>query len=986
MVAEAKPLRSAPSAQADDPGTTLLDKKRPWAHEHDDKDDIELALDPSRGDHCQADRRPSFFDRVDALIDWPAHVLHKFLHRLFARKQSAAVAKYAGPSLAHLATIHDRAALLTALDLPADHAGFSTEDAAVRAVQFGNNVMSLRKPPGLLVLTLNAAAHPFVLLLVVLATIGGATGDLKTLTVLLAVSVLAVAIRVVQEYRSSREATRLQAMTSTTATVRRRADATGEMRDVAINVTEIVVGDVLVLAAGDMFPGDAIVLEARDLFVTQAALTGESVPVEKVPRPRDATSLAVADVVPASAVERDEDVALLDRTTVGFAGTSVVSGMGTALVVSTGDQTYIAEMAAKLTEMPGLNAFERGVRRVSYILLCFTFIMAPLTIVINGLSTRDWGAAALFGLAVAVGLTPEMLPAIVNANLARGAMSMMRKKCIVKRLDAIQSMGGMQVLCTDKTGTLTEDRVAVFQCTDAAGAASQSALQYAYLNAKLQTGLRSLLDRAVVDEATTNASHIDAMERVLAEWTKVDEIPFDFARRLLTVVVDRHDHGERLMITKGAMEEVLAACEQIEGDEGEIRSLTHTDRHALLARSARMNTDGLRVLGLATKATNKQSGQFSPADEAGMTFRGFLAFLDPPKADARDAVQGLLAKGVAVKVLTGDNISVTLRVCEAVGIATEHVFTGAQLASMGPRQFAAACRRGTVFAKLSPFQKVDVVESLQKDAGMSVGFLGDGINDAMALKHADVGVSVDTGTIVAKESADVILLEKSLAVLLDAVVKGRRTAGNTLKYIKMTCAGNFSNTFSVLIAAAWLPYLPMSAVQLLTANIIYDISQISIPWDTMDPEYLEQPRQWIATDIARFMVCVGPLSSLTDVAIFSLNQYFFKYRGDEPTDVAQAQTTWYLWAVVMQMAVIPVLRTTKLPFIQSRPARPVAMTLAVMCVIGCSLPYIPAVASVLGMVPPPPSYWPWMALLIVAYMAMAQTIKHFYIRRFDAWI
>ncbi|KNE70069.1 HAD ATPase, P-type, family IC [Allomyces macrogynus ATCC 38327] len=583
--------------------------------------------------------------------------------------------------------------------------------------------------------------------------------------------------------------------------------------------------------------------------------------------------------------------------------------------------------------------------------------MAPLTIIINGLSTRDWGAAALFGLAVAVGLTPEMLPAIVNANLARGAMSMMRKKCIVKRLDAIQSMGGMQVLCTDKTGTLTEDRVAVFQCTDAAGAASQSALQYAYLNAKLQTGLRSLLDRAVVDEATTNTSHIDAMERALAEWTKVDEIPFDFARRLLTVVVDQHDHGERLMITKGAMEEVLAACEQTEGDGGEVRSLAHPDRQALLARSARINTDGLRVLGLATKATTKQAGQFSPADETGMTFRGFLAFLDPPKADARDAVQGLLTKGIAVK-----------------------------LASMEPRQFAAACRRGTVFAKLSPFQKVDVVESLQKDAGTSVGFLGDGINDAMALKHADVGVSVDTGTIVAKESADVILLEKSLAVLLDAVVKGRRTAGNTLKYIKMTCAGNFSNTFSVLIAAAWLPYLPMSAVQLLTANIIYDISQISIPWDTMDPEYLEQPRQWIATDIARFMICVGPLSSLTDVAIFSLNQYFFKYQGNEPMDVAQAQTIWYLWAVVMQMAVIPVLRTTKLPFIQSRPARPVAMTLGVMCAIGCSLPYIPAVASVLGMVPPPPSYWPWMALLIVAYMAMAQTIKHFYIRWFHVWI
>ncbi|KAI9222685.1 magnesium-translocating P-type ATPase [Blastocladiella britannica] len=876
-----------------------------------------------------------------------------------------------------LSSHHSQDHLLSALSLPANHQGLSTAQVETLRSQYGPNKPMQMQPPTLIALILTAILHPFVLLLILLAVVGGSTGDFETLTFLLCMSAVSVVIRVAQDVQSRNRAMELQAMVTATVTVS-RIQADDVATTATVPIEDIVPGDVLVLAAGDMFPCDCILLTARDLHVAQAALTGESFPVEKV----GLQAMDADAILPP----------LLERKHLAFGGTSVVSGIGSALVITTGTQTYMAAVAAKLQARQPPNSFERSVRRLTYLLVAFMVVMAPMTILINGLTNKNWAEAALFGLSVAVGLTPEMLPTIVNANLVRGAVAMMKKRTIVKRLDAIQVMGGITVLCTDKTGTLTSDHISISKCINARGEDCEQALKYAYLNAKLQTGMRSLLDAAIIAKAT-DPEHA-AVQAAADEWAKVAEIPFDFQRRRLTIVAERSasttnmdaaDGDSRLMVTKGAVEELLARCTSL------LPSATSTTPVPLaaemvgnLSTTAReMNDRGLRVLAVAIKSTTKPASDISVADECALTFVGFLAFLDPPKDDAALAISQLTGLYVSIKVLTGDNLPVTLSVCSEVGIPTDHVYTGEELAAMtSDTEYAAAVRRGTIFAKLSPFQKASIVQELQAQ-GESVGFLGDGINDALAIKQADVGISVDTGMAVAKEAADVILLEKSLLLLSDAVVKGRRTCGNTLKYIKMTMSSNFGTVFSVLVAAAWLPYLPMTPLQLLVQNMMYDLSCVSLPWDTMDPEYLEKPRQWIASDIARFMVFVGPWSCIFDFVTFAVNQLYFKTVTAD--DISRAQTMWFVESILTHMLIINVLRTALVPFVQTRASNAVLATTGVMAMIAIYLPFSP-VAPALSMLPWPVMFLPFLVLSLVGYVFLVQVTKVFYIRKFHTWL
>ncbi len=799
-----------------------------------------------------------------------------------------------GPRVA----FHDVSALLAASDADANGAleqlasngnGLRPEQVAERLAEYGPNEIAHERPARWYRMLLHNLHNPFVLVLVVLGAVSFWTGDTRGTVVVSVMVAVSVLMRFVQEFRSSRAAETLRAMVQTSATVMRQYSETGaderpvwrcEKQDVPFE--ELVPGDLVHLSAGDMVPADIRMLRSKDLFVSQSALTGEALPIEKVDTlyevvaGRDAQAAGVASRNP------------LERGNLCFMGTNVISGSALGLVVATGRRTYFGSLARSVIGHRSLTSFDHGVNSVTRVLIAFMLVMVPVVFLINGLAKGDWREAFLFAIAIAVGLTPEMLPMVVTANLARGAVGMARRKVVVKRLNAIQNFGAMDVLCTDKTGTLTEDRIVLEEYLDIHGREDARVLDYAYLNSRFQTGLKNLLDRAVLERVAPERQHL-----LGARYQKIDEIPFDFARRRMSVVVWT-ERSHDLLICKGATEEILEVCGYAE-ERGIVIPLTDDLRGECAELIAKKNESGLRVVAVAYRKMRISGRAYTVADESDLVLLGFIAFLDPPKETAAAALAALRSHGVAVKILTGDNEIVTRRVCREVGLDVAHLALGSEIDELSEEELAELCDRVSVFAKLAPLQKARIVRALRKK-GHTVGFLGDGINDAAALRDADVGISVDTATDIARESADLILLEKSLLVLEEGVLRGRQVYGNIIKYIKMTASSNFGNVFSVLVASAFLPFLPMLPIQLLIQNLLYDLSQLSLPWDRMDREFLEQPRKWEPSGIARFMVFIGPVSSVFDVLTFLV--LWWALGANTPERQSLFQSGWFVEGLI----------------------------------------------------------------------------------------
>ncbi|MFE9254304.1 magnesium-translocating P-type ATPase [Streptomyces sp. NPDC006879] len=860
--------------------------------------------------------------------------------------------------------------------LDTDGEGLSHAEARRRTARHGPNTIARQPAARWWISLARAYRSPFIGMLLVLAAImywqDPADPGVVILSVMVTVSGL---VRFWQEHRSGRAAEALKQWVTTTARVQRRGTGT---ETVEVPTGQVLPGDIVRLRAGDLVPADLRLLTSKDLMVSQATLSGESLPVAKtaLPEPFEA-------VTGPHHVARTQTSDPVEAANICLLGTSVASGTATGVVLATGADTYFGSMAGALvSERPQTN-FDHGVRRVSFLLIRFMLVMVPVVFAVNGLTKGDWDEALLFAIAVAVGLTPEMLPMVVSANLARGALAMSRRKVVVKQLNAIQNLGAMDVLCTDKTGTLTEDRIDLERCVDAFGRSDSEVLEYAYLNAHFQTGLPSRLDQVIIER-------MDEAEEVVvdARFTAVDEIPFDFARRRLSVVIRRNDPAgapgpaDHQLVTKGAVEEVLAACTRVV-DAGRSVVLDDSLRTSITTVADGLSLRGLRVLAVASRTVPGDRGTpYTAADEQDLTLVGFLTFLDPPKADARRALGGLAAKGIAVKVITGDSELVATQVCSAVGVEVGQVVSGAEIDLLDESALRELASRTTVFVRTNPMQKARLVRALQAD-GHTVGFLGDGINDAVALHEADVGISVDTAVEVAKETADVILLEKDLTVLEQGVLQGRTTFGNTIKYIKMTASSNFGNVFSVLVASAFIPFQPMLAIHLLVQNLVYDLSQLATPWDRMDAEYLRRPRNWDARGIGRFMVTIGPISSIFDITTFLLLWHVFGANTEAHQSLFQSG--WFVEGLLSQTLIVHMIRTRKIPFIQSRASWPVLVATCSAVAVGLVLPFSP-LAEGLGMTALPLGYFPWLFGTLLAYCALTQGVKTWYIRRFREWL
>ncbi|KAG0269312.1 hypothetical protein DFQ27_003996 [Actinomortierella ambigua] len=970
----------------------------------------------------------------------------------------------------------------------------------------GPNIVRLGDEQTWYKLLFHAFIHPFNILLIILGTASLLTDDVKGCILMYAMVVLSTSLRFWQEFKSATAAKALKSLVSTKVRVVRLYscpdDRDPTLEDVQkmalyatvkmdVPMTDLVPGDWIELSAGDLIPADLRLIESKDLFVSQAALTGEAMPVEKIAhssdtaadrnddhlssydRMADAAVPATASTVemksahaskttatlpasPLSFAERlrirlrsilgirhfrtgDEGVsgdADLSQPNLCFMGTSVVSGTATAVVLKTGSATFFGSMAKELSKRRPENAFQMGVRSISWVFFIVMALMIPPVLLINGFVHESWKDAFLFALSVAVGLTPEMLPMVVNANLARGAYLMSKRRCIVKNLDAIINLGSMNVLCTDKTGTLTDNKVVLVRHLDFHGNSSLHSLQLAFLNSRFQTGLKNLLDVAVVEYFEKTASRLPIYQSVThpeeepvfaptsltlaCRFEKWDEIPFDFVRRRMSVVLKNLQEDNYMIISKGAVDEMLSICTKIVVPKGlhplssdiqmsspSTPSTNQVDSSALdtleevsadqiqplepemLARLLEMNKglndDGLRVVAVAFKPTEKMRANFGIADECEMIFAGFIGFLDPPKETAAPAIKELISLGVEIKVLTGDSAAVCAKVCKEIDLPVKSIVTTDDLNGLDDDALVEVAERGTIFAKLTPLQKSMIIRALKRREHV-VGFLGDGINDAPALSEADVGLSVDEGTDIAKESADVILLEKSLLVIAESVLLGRTTFGNTMKYIVMAISSNFGNVFSILVASSWLPFLPMLPIQILTQNLLYDLSQTMIPWDHMDPEFLQVPHKWSVRSVLRFMVCIGPWSSIFDITTFVFMWFYFDIKTTEdPLKVLLFQTAWFTEGALSQTLVVHMIRTPKIPFVQSVAAWPLIAGSLIVALVVLALPYIPGLGSLISLVHLPGIYYSYLVAALICYCLVTQVAKMIYLRVFGTW-
>jgi len=834
--------------------------------------------------------------------------------------------------------------------------GLTSEEAERRSAEYGPNELSRSKQLGFWADIFHRCRSPLVVQLLIIAVVSGVIGELKSSAIVGAMIVLSVGLSYVLDRRSGRAVESLgKRVQSRTLVIRDGVEA-------EIKISEVVPGDIVILHAGSIIPADLRLLTVKDFFVSQSALSGESMAIEKSAEAHAAPDQAVAEV-----------------TNACFLGSNVTSGTARGVVVNTGTRTLFGAISERLTERREETSFDRGVRSFTWLMIRFMVVMVFAVFLIVGMTKGNWLEALLFGLSIAVGLTPEMLPMIVTVNLAKGALTMAGKKVIVKRLPAIQNLGAIDILCTDKTGTLTQDEVVLERHVGITGLESQDVLNYAYLNSYFQTGMRNLIDRAVIEKADLDAEHNCRL---------VDELPFDFQRRRMSVVVDYE--GDHVLICKGAVEEIYSCCNRYQvGDEVfPLLDVIHAD---LFEEVEDLNSQGFRVLGIAYREFPRERTTFTTADESELVLLGYIAFFDPPKDSAESALKLLTAAGVRMKVLTGDNGLVTRKVCRDVGLPVERVVTGAELARMTPEELTRAAQDVDVFVKLSPVQKEQIVHALQRSNHV-VGFMGDGINDAPALKAADVGISVDSAVDVAKEAADIVLLEKSLLVLEEGIVEGRKVFANITKYIRMGASSNFGNMFSVVGASYLLPFLPMQPIQILTNNLLYDFSQTGIPSDRVDEELVARPLKWNIGNIKRFMVFIGPISSIFDYATFALMWFVFhcSLYANAGTGAAQRlhfaslfQTGWFVESLLTQTLIVHIIRTRRIPFIESRASLPMMLTTLTVMGVGAWLPYSPFAGS-LGLVALPPAYWAWIGSFLLAYAVLTHVVKTWFMKRFGA--
>ena len=844
--------------------------------------------------------------------------------------------------------------------------GLTRAEVEDRQLTYGKNEVVHEQKKNPFIVFIKTFINPFIGVLTGLAVISlvidvlmAEPGEQEwTGVVIIAVMVVCSAIlRFWQEWKANEATDSLMKMVKNTCLVKRAGSGEEEL-----DITELVPGDIVFLAAGDMIPADLRIIESKDLFISQASLTGESEPIEKLPEVKE---------------KQYRKGSIVELDNICYMGSTVISGAAKGIVFETGNRTFLGTIARNLTGHRATTAFDKGISKVSLLLIRFMLVMVPFVFFINGFTKGDWFEAFIFAISVAVGLTPEMLPMIVTANLSKGALSMSKKKTIVKNLNAIQNFGAMNILCTDKTGTLTCDKIVLEKYINADGSNDESKriLRHAYFNSYFQTGLKNLMDKAIL-------SHVKELklEHLKDAYTKVDEIPFDFIRRRMSVVIE-DKQGKRQIITKGAVEEMLSICSHTEFN-GEVQSLTDELKVKAQKISEEMNRKGMRVLAVAQKSYIEKVGNFSVSDEKEMVLIGFLAFLDPPKPSAAEAIKQLHEYGVEVKILSGDNDIVVKAIGRQVGIDTSYSLTGPDIENMDEATLKERVKTTTCFSKLTPLQKTQIISILQEQEN-PVGFLGDGINDAAALRQSDIGISVDSAVDIAKESADIILLEKDLMVLEDGVLEGRKTFGNINKYIKMTASSNFGNMFSVMFASAFLPFLPMMPIHLLIQNLLYDISQTTIPFDRMDPEFLRKPRKWDASDLKRFMIYIGPISSIFDIVTYLVMWHVFGCNSPEHQSLFQSG--WFIEGLLSQTLIVHMIRTRKIPFIQSRATWPVIGMTTLVMVIGIVIPFTSFGASI-GLQALPLSYFPWLMGILLSYCVLTQLIKNWYVRRFSSWL
>lgn len=854
--------------------------------------------------------------------------------------------------------------------------GMTEEGIAESIEQYGVNIVDFKKKTNFFIKIAQAFINPFTLILIVLAIVSTFTDiilvedafkDYTAVIIILTMVIISGILKFTQETRSGEAAERLLEMIETTAAIER--DNVGVKE---IPLDEIVVGDIVHLSAGDMIPADLRLLQTKDLFISQSSLTGESEPVEKI-----------------SNVNKDIDN-ILDIKNFAFMGTSVVSGYAKGIVVTTGNDTMFGEIAQSLNKKPIVTSFEKGVNSVSWIIIKYMLIMVPIVFFLNGITKGDWLSALLFAISIAVGLTPEMLPMIVTTSLAKGAIAMSKEKVIIKNLNSIQNLGAIDILCTDKTGTLTEDKIVLQYHLDIEGNVDTRVLRHGFLNSYFQTGLKNLMDIAIIDKAMELKDTDANLKNYVTNYKKIDEVPFDFNRRRMSVVV-QDKKGKTQMITKGAVEEMLTISKHVEY-KGEVVLLTDKLKKLVLQKVDELNQDGMRVLAVSQKNNPSPVGVFSVDDEQDMVLIGYLAFLDPPKQSAGAAIKALKESGIAIKIITGDNEEVTKSVCKQLDIKYNKVYLGADVDKMTDEELTRAALTETIFAKMSPSQKTRTINAL-RSSGHSVGYLGDGINDAGALEAADVGISVDNAVDIAKESADVILLEKDLLVLENGIIEGRKTYINMIKYIKLTASSNFGNVFSVLVASAFLPFLPMASIHLLLLNLIYDVSCTAIPWDNVDSKHLIKPKDWDASSVSKFMMWIGPISSIFDIITFALMFYIISpmFTGGllfhQLTDpalkalyIAVFQAGWFIQSMWSQTLVIHLIRTEKTPFLESRASFPLTALTSAAIIILTLIPFTPFGLSI-GLAPLPAIYFLYLIIITILYMMLTSFVKKLYINK-----
>lgn len=844
--------------------------------------------------------------------------------------------------------------------------GLSPEEVDKRQALYGKNEVVHEKKKNPVSTFVKTFINPFIGVLTGLVIIsfildvllaGPGEQDWTAIIIISTMVIFSAILRFWQEWKANTSSEALLKLVTNTCYVKRSGNL-----DEEISIAELVPGDLVVIAAGDMIPADIRIIQAKDLFVSQSSLTGESAPIEKCAE---------------SQKKKYSKGSVVELDNICYMGSNVVSGSATGIVLATGNHTYLGTIAKNISGHRAATAFDKGISKVSILLIRFMLVMIPFVFLINGLTKGDWLEAFIFAVSVAVGLTPEMLPMIVTANLSKGAIAMSKKKTIVKDLNAIQNFGAMNILCTDKTGTLTCDQIVLEKYINADGSSDteKRILRHAYFNSFFQTGLKNLMDKAIL-------SHVRelSLEHLKDNYKKVDEIPFDFTRRRMSVVIE-DKQGKCQIITKGAVEEMIEICSYAEFDKT-VQPFTPELKQKARKISEQMNRQGMRVLAVAQKSYLDKECHFCVKDENDMVLIGFLAFLDPPKPSAASAIRQLHEHGIEVKILSGDNDAVVQTIARQVGIETRNAVTGIEWETMNEAERQKAVIETTVFSKLTPLQKTEIITLLQEQKN-TVGFLGDGINDASALRQSDIGISVDSAVDIAKESADIILLEKDLMVLEDGVLEGRKTFGNMTKYIKMTASSNFGNMFSVMAASAFLPFLPMQPIHLLIQNLLYDISQTTIPFDRMDTDYLRKPRKWDASDLSRFMIFIGPISSIFDIVTYLVMWHVFGCNSVEHQ--ALFQSGWFVEGLLSQTLIVHMIRTRKIPFIQSRASWSVTGLTLLIMVLGIIIPFTSFGKSI-GLEPLPLSYFPWLIGILLSYCVLTQAIKNWYIRKFVKWL